>query len=120
MKIQQRQYKALKEQILQDTPKSEQKAVIKKLKEEQMRKMNKLGTEYEGSISEMMQQQSVSSYKPYVLRVYSVGFFDFKIYLGKGIEFSNVWNTAYRLCRNVLIYVIFERALQENLTFSWM
>ena len=60
MKIQQKQYKALKEQILQTTPKLEQKAVIKKLKEEQMRKMAMLGEQYEGSINEMMQQQNVS------------------------------------------------------------
>ena len=61
VKIQQKQYKALKEQILQTTPKLEQKAVIKKLKEEQMRKMAMLGEQYEGSINEMMQQQNVST-----------------------------------------------------------
>ncbi len=60
VKIQQKQYKALKEQILQKTPKHEQKAVIKKLKEEQIRKVAMLGEQYQGSISEMMQQQNVS------------------------------------------------------------
>lgn len=42
-KTQTRQYKALKAQILQTTPKDEQKAVIKKLKEEQHRKLTLLG-----------------------------------------------------------------------------
>lgn len=42
-KTQTRQYKALKAQILQTTPKDEQKAVIKKLKEEQQRKLALLG-----------------------------------------------------------------------------
>lgn len=59
VKIQQRQYKALKEQILQTTPKLEQKAVIKKLKEEKMRKLAMLGEQYESSIAEMMQQQNI-------------------------------------------------------------
>lgn len=42
-KTQTRQYKALKAQILQTTPKDEQKAVIKKLKEDQQRKLTLLG-----------------------------------------------------------------------------
>lgn len=42
-KTQTRQYKALKSQILQTTPKEEQKAVIKQLKEEQHRKLTLLG-----------------------------------------------------------------------------
>ena len=43
-----------------NTPKQEQKAVIKKLKEEQMRKLAILGEQYENSIAEMLQQQNVS------------------------------------------------------------
>ncbi|XP_063219517.1 serine/threonine-protein kinase Tao isoform X2 [Bacillus rossius redtenbacheri] len=58
-KIQTRQYKALKAQILQSTPKEEQKAVIKKLKEEQRRKLALLGDQYEQSIAEMLQKQSI-------------------------------------------------------------
>lgn len=42
-KIQTRQYKALKAQILQSTPKEQQKAVIKQLKEEKHRKLTLLG-----------------------------------------------------------------------------
>lgn len=58
-KIQTRQYKALKSQILQTTAKEEQKAVIKKLKEEQRRKLALLGDQYEQSIAEMLQKQSI-------------------------------------------------------------
>ncbi|XP_014212579.1 serine/threonine-protein kinase Tao isoform X2 [Copidosoma floridanum] len=58
-KIQTRQYKALKAQILQTTPKDEQKSVIKKLKEEQRRKLALLGEQYEQSIAEMLQKQSI-------------------------------------------------------------
>ena len=60
VKTQERQYKAFKEQILITTPKHEQKATIKKLKEEQTRKLAMLGQQYESSIAEMMQQQNVS------------------------------------------------------------
>nr|CAD7447268.1 unnamed protein product [Timema bartmani] len=59
-KIQTLQYKALKTQILQSTPKEEQKTVIKKLKEEQRRKLALLGDQYEQSIAEMLQKQSTS------------------------------------------------------------
>ena len=59
VKIQNKQYKALKDQILQKTPKHEQKAVSKRLKDEQMRKVAMLGEQYQGSIAEMMQQQNV-------------------------------------------------------------
>lgn len=59
VKTQTRQYKALKEQILQNTPKAEQKTVVKKLKDEQMRKLNNLNDQYEASIAEMLQQQNV-------------------------------------------------------------
>lgn len=56
-KVQTKQYKALKAQILASTPKDEQKAVIKKLKEEQRRKLALLGDQYEQSIAEMLQKQ---------------------------------------------------------------
>ena len=53
------QYKAWKEQILSSTPKEEQKNVIKRLKEEQVRKLQMLGEQYEQSIADMLQKQSV-------------------------------------------------------------
>lgn len=49
-KTQTRQYKALKAQILQTTPKEEQKAVIKKLKEEQHRKLTLLGDQVRSNL----------------------------------------------------------------------
>ena len=61
VKTRQAQYKAFKEQILQTTPKSEQKLIIKKLKDEQTRKLAIIAQQYERSISDMMQQQNVSS-----------------------------------------------------------
>merc|ERR1712037_899324 len=58
-KIQARQYKALKGQVIQTTPKDEQKNVLKKLKEDQRRKMAMLGEQYEQTIAEMLQKQSI-------------------------------------------------------------
>ncbi|XP_059090502.1 serine/threonine-protein kinase Tao-like [Tigriopus californicus] len=58
-KIQTRQYKALKTQVLLTTPKDEQKIIIRKLKEEQRRKMALLGEQYEQTIAEMLQKQSI-------------------------------------------------------------
>lgn len=59
VKTQEKQYKALKEQILTTTPKSESKPVIKQIKDEQMRRLAKLGEQYEQSIAEMLQQQNM-------------------------------------------------------------
>jgi len=47
-------------QILQTTPKDEQKTIIRKLKEEQRRKMALLGEQYEQTIADMLQKQSVN------------------------------------------------------------
>ena len=47
-------------QVIQTTTKEEQKVVLKKLKEEQRRKMALLGEQYEQTIAEMLQKQSVS------------------------------------------------------------
>jgi len=58
-KIQTRQYKALKAQVLQTTSKEEQKTIIRKLKEEQRRKMALLGEQYEQTIADMLQKQSI-------------------------------------------------------------
>ncbi|GBP27002.1 hypothetical protein EVAR_11235_1 [Eumeta japonica] len=58
-KIQTRQYKALKAQILQTTPKEQQKEVIKSMKDDKRRKLVLLGEQYDQSISEMLQKQTV-------------------------------------------------------------
>ncbi|XP_022341554.1 serine/threonine-protein kinase TAO1-like [Crassostrea virginica] len=59
VETQRKQYKALKDHVLANTPKNEQKPVAKKLKEEQVRKLNLLGEQYEASIAEMLQQQNM-------------------------------------------------------------
>eukprot|EP00096_Caligus_rogercresseyi_P008252 TRINITY_DN2677_c0_g1_i2.p1 TRINITY_DN2677_c0_g1~~TRINITY_DN2677_c0_g1_i2.p1 ORF type:complete len:785 (-),score=287.16 TRINITY_DN2677_c0_g1_i2:180-2534(-) len=59
VKIQTRQYKAFKAQILNSTPKEELKPTIRKLKEEQRRKMALLGEQYEQTIADMLQKQSI-------------------------------------------------------------
>ena len=59
VKIQTRQYKALKAQVVASTPRDQQKAVIKKLKDDQRRKLALLGEQYEQSIAEMLQKQSI-------------------------------------------------------------
>ncbi|XP_046455559.1 serine/threonine-protein kinase Tao-like [Daphnia pulex] len=59
VKIQTRQYKALKAQVLASTPRDQQKSVIKKLKDDQRRKLALLGEQYEQSIAEMLQKQSI-------------------------------------------------------------
>ena len=61
VKTQQKQYKAFKEHTISHTPKAQQKAAVKKLREEQTRKIAMLGQQYESSIEEMMQQQTVRS-----------------------------------------------------------
>ena len=59
-KIQTRQYKALRNHLLETTPKSEHKAVLKRLKEEQTRKLAILAEQYDHSINEMLSTQAVS------------------------------------------------------------
>lgn len=60
VKIQQKQYKALLAQRLQGLTKADQKELGQKLKDEQMRRVQNLGRQYEERISEMMEQQNVS------------------------------------------------------------
>ena len=74
-KIQTVQYKALKAQILQSTPKEEQKIVIKKLKDEQRRKLALLGEQYEQSIAEMLQKQSVGILHSILLLSHRVAYY---------------------------------------------
>ncbi|XP_071517051.1 serine/threonine-protein kinase Tao isoform X6 [Panulirus ornatus] len=57
--IQRQQYKEYKAQILAKTVKEDQRAIIKRLKEDQRRKLAMLGDQYEQSIAEMLQRQSL-------------------------------------------------------------
>ncbi|MEQ2204021.1 Serine/threonine-protein kinase TAO1, partial [Xenoophorus captivus] len=58
-KTQTRQYKALRNHLLETTPKSEHKAVLKRLKEEQTRKLAILAEQYDHSINEMLSTQAI-------------------------------------------------------------
>ncbi|KAJ8380166.1 hypothetical protein SKAU_G00009440 [Synaphobranchus kaupii] len=58
-KVQTKQYKALRNHQLEVTPKSEHKAILKALKEEQTRKLAILAEQYEQSINEMMASQAL-------------------------------------------------------------
>ncbi|KAK7073372.1 Serine/threonine-protein kinase TAO1 [Halocaridina rubra] len=57
--IQRQQYKEYKAQILAKTPKEEQRSIIKRLKDDQRRKLAMLADQYEQSIAEMLQRQSL-------------------------------------------------------------
>ncbi|MED6290160.1 Serine/threonine-protein kinase TAO2 [Characodon lateralis] len=59
-KIQTRQYKALRNHLLETTPKSEHKAVLKQLKDEQTRKLAILAEQYDHSVNDMLSTQAVS------------------------------------------------------------
>uniref|UniRef100_A0A8C5FPR4 non-specific serine/threonine protein kinase n=1 Tax=Gadus morhua TaxID=8049 RepID=A0A8C5FPR4_GADMO len=58
-KIQTRQYKALRNHLLESTPKAEHKAVLKRLKQEQHRKLAILAEQYDHSINEMLSTQAL-------------------------------------------------------------
>ncbi|TRY74183.1 hypothetical protein DNTS_004352, partial [Danionella cerebrum] len=57
-KIQTRQYKALRNHLLEHTPKSEHKALLKRLKDEQTRKLAILAEQYDHSINDMLSTQA--------------------------------------------------------------
>lgn len=59
MKIQQKQYKSLQKQVVSTLPKEKHKEALRPLKEEQMRKMALLALQYERTIDEVLQQQTV-------------------------------------------------------------
>ncbi|XP_047665277.1 serine/threonine-protein kinase TAO3 isoform X3 [Tachysurus fulvidraco] len=58
-KVQNKQYKALRNHQLEVSPKSEHKALLKSLKEEQTRKLAVLAEQYEQSINDMMASQAL-------------------------------------------------------------
>ncbi|KAJ3589578.1 hypothetical protein NHX12_010423 [Muraenolepis orangiensis] len=58
-KTQTRQYKALRNHLLEGTPKAEHKAVLKRLKEEQTRKLAVLAEQYDHSINDMLSTQAL-------------------------------------------------------------
>lgn len=58
-KVQNKQYKALRNHQLEVSPKGDHKSLLKGLKEEQTRKLAILAEQYEQSIKEMMASQAV-------------------------------------------------------------
>lgn len=58
-KVQNKQYKALKNHQLEVSPKGDHKTLLRSLKEEQTRKLAVLAEQYEHSINEMMASQAV-------------------------------------------------------------
>lgn len=60
-KVQNKQYKALRNHQLEVSPKGDHKTILKGLKEEQTRKLAILAEQYEQSINEMMASQAVPS-----------------------------------------------------------
>uniref|UniRef100_A0AAR2KHF3 Serine/threonine-protein kinase TAO2 n=1 Tax=Pygocentrus nattereri TaxID=42514 RepID=A0AAR2KHF3_PYGNA len=58
-KIQTRQYKALRNHLLENTPKSDHKTMLKRLKEEQTRKLAILAEQYDHSINDMLSTQAL-------------------------------------------------------------
>lgn len=61
VKIQYRQYKAYQKQVLQTMPKERHKELIETFKEDRNRKMADLKLQYDQSIYDMLQRQSVSA-----------------------------------------------------------
>ena len=60
VRVQQRQYKALQKQMIATVPKERHREVMRQTKEEQMRKIAMLALQYERTIADMAQQQTVS------------------------------------------------------------
>ncbi|XP_076153715.1 serine/threonine-protein kinase TAO2-like isoform X2 [Alosa pseudoharengus] len=58
-KIQTRQYKALRNHLLEATPKSEHKNVLKRLKDEQTRKLAILAEQYDHSVNDLLSTQAL-------------------------------------------------------------
>lgn len=66
-KVQNKQYKALRNHQLEVSPKGDHKTILKGLKEEQTRKLAILAEQYEQSINEMMASQAVRPSRSFLL-----------------------------------------------------
>ena len=60
IRIQTLQYKALQKQIRERTARDQHKEIEKQIREDRMRKMADLAVQYDQSIAEMLQRQTVS------------------------------------------------------------
>lgn len=61
IKIQTLQFKAWQKQVIERAPRDQHKELIKQLREDRMRKMADLALQYDQSIAEMLQRQTVLS-----------------------------------------------------------
>ena len=59
LKIQSRQYKILQKQKLAQTPRELHRDIIRKFKEDRIRKMADLASQYDASVSELLRKQKV-------------------------------------------------------------
>ena len=59
VKVQQKQYKLLQKQMIATVPKERHREVLRQTKEEQMRKIAMLALQYERTIADMAQKQTV-------------------------------------------------------------
>ena len=59
LKIQSRQYKILQKQKLSQTPRENHREIIRQFKEDRIRKMADLASQYDESVSELMRKQKV-------------------------------------------------------------
>lgn len=78
-KVQNKQYKALRNHQLEVSPKSDHKTLLKTLKEEQTRKLAVLAEQYEHSINDMMASQAVRDSQVYIkeqVMVFCIDFFN--------------------------------------------
>ena len=63
LKIQERQYKMLRKQMLANAPREQHREIIQKFKDDRMRKFADLGSQYDQSISDLLQKQKVKLIK---------------------------------------------------------
>ena len=59
LKIQNRQYKILQKQKLAEAPREMHREIIRKFKEDRIRKMADLASQYDSSVSELLRKQKV-------------------------------------------------------------
>ena len=74
VKVQEKQYKAFKNHVLEKTQKREQKTVIKRMKTERKRKMALLWEQYEKTISDLHQVNRFFHQVPTFVSFFSVSF----------------------------------------------
>ena len=84
-KIQQKQFKVYRTHQLAKTSKAEQKDLMKRMKEEQLRRMAMLSQQYDASIAEMIERQNVSNQSSWLVFVW-------QLYWDDCFELQQVWH----------------------------